>query len=93
MNFDTRTIIDIVNLNNELKDSLFDIILNEQMFLGDNDEFNNKVLVKSVTPIIKTKLKQFMFIKELNKMGLGILKGTVNLNNINYDSLVKEVTS
>lgn len=93
MNFDTRTIIDIINLNNELKETLFDIILNEQMAIGDADEFNNKILMQSVTPILKNKLKEFLFIKELNKMDLSILKGIVDLKNVDYDFLIKEITA
>lgn len=93
MNFDTRTIIDIINLNDDLKQSLFEIILNEQMFLGDTDEFNDDVLLQSVTPIIKNRLKQFLFVKELKKMNLDILKGTININNIDYKHLIKDVTT
>ena len=93
MNFDTRTVIDIINLNDELKETLFEIILNEQMFLGDTDEFNNNVLVQAAIPVIKNKLKEFLFRKELTKMGLGILKGTINLNNIDYKDLILDVTS
>lgn len=93
MNFDTRTIIDIVNLNDDLKETLFEIILNEQMVIGDTDEFNNRILIQSVTPMIKAKLKEFLFIKELNKMDLGILKGVVDLKNVDYDFLIREVTA
>lgn len=93
MNFDTRTIMDVINLNNDLKESLFEIILNEQMFLGDTDEFNDDILLQSVAPIIKSKLKQFLMVKELKKMDLDILKGTININNIDYKHLVKDVTT
>ena len=93
MNFDTRTVMDIIHLNDELKETLFKIILNEQMFLGDTDEFNNNNLVQSSTPILKDKLKEFLFLKELNKIQLGILKGTINLNNIDYNHLILDVTS
>ena len=93
MNFDTRTVLDLINLNDDLKESLFEIILNEQMFLSDTDEFNNNVLVQSATPMIKLKLKEFLFRSQLTKMGLGIIKGTINLNNIDYKHLVLDVTS
>jgi hypothetical protein len=93
MNFDTRTILDLISLNLELKECLFEIILNEQSCLDDQDVFDENVLVNSVSPIIKNKLKDFLFRKELTSMNLGILKGTININNIDYKFLIREVTS
>jgi hypothetical protein len=93
MNFDTRTIIDIINLNTELKESLFEIVLTEQESIEDKDEFNEDVLVNSSVPVIKNRLKDFLFRKELKNMELGILKGIININNIDYKFLIREVTS
>ena len=93
MNFDTRTMLDIMNLNEELKDSLFHIVLIEQESLADIDKSNEDILLNSVTPIIKNKLKEFLFRKELINMNLGILKGTININSIDYKSLIREVIS
>jgi hypothetical protein len=93
MNFDTRTVLDIISLNEKLKETLFEIVLTEQESLDDIDQFNEDVLLNSATPIIKNKLKDFLFRKELTDMGLGILKGTININNIDYKSLIREVTS
>jgi hypothetical protein len=93
MNFDTRTMIDIINLNDKLKESLFEIVLAEQESLEYQDEFNEDVLLNSAVPIIKNKLKDFLFRKELINMELGILKGTINIQNIDYKFLIREVTS
>jgi len=93
MNFDTRTILDLISLNPELKECLFETILDEQSCLDDQDVFDENVLVNSVAPIIKDKLKDFLFRKELTSMDLGILKGTININNIDYKFLIREVTS
>lgn len=93
MNFDTRTVMDLINLNNEFRESLFDIILEEQSMIDSTDEFRDKVFVETVTPIIKSRIKDFLFRKELTKMNLGILKGTINLNNVDYKHLIEDVTS
>jgi hypothetical protein len=93
MNFDTRTIVDIISLNGELKESLFEIVLTEQESLEDQDQFNEDVLLNSAVPAIKNKLKDFLFRKELTNMNLGILKGMININNIDYKFLIREVTS
>jgi hypothetical protein len=93
MNFDTRTILDIISLNGELKESLFEIVLTEQESLDDKDEFNEDVLLNSAIPVIKNRLKDFLFRKELTNMELGILKGIININNIDYKFLIREVTS
>ncbi len=93
MNFDTRTIIDIISLNAELKESLFEIVLTEQESLEDQDQFNEDVLLNSAVPVIKNRLKDFLFRKELTNMELGILKGLININNIDYKFLIREVTS
>jgi hypothetical protein len=93
MNFDTRTVIDLINLNNEFKESLFEIILEEQSMIDSTDEFRDKIFIETVTPIIKSRIKDFLFRKELTKMNLGILKGTINLNNVDYKHLIEDVTS
>jgi hypothetical protein len=85
--------IDIINLNDKLKESLFEIVLAEQESLEYQDEFNEDVLLNSAVPIIKNKLKDFLFRKELINMELGILKGTINIQNIDYKFLIREVTS
>jgi len=93
MNFDTRTVIDIINLNVVFKDALFEIILEEQSMIDSTDEFRDKIFIETVTPIVKNKIKDFLFRKELTNMGLGILKGTINLNNVDYKLLIEDVTS
>jgi hypothetical protein len=93
MNFDTRTIVDIISLNTELRESLFEIVLTEQESLEDQDEFNEDVLLNSAVPVMKNRIKDFLFRKELTNMELGILKGLININNIDYKFLIREVTS
>jgi hypothetical protein len=93
MNFDTRTVIDIINLNNDFKESLFELILEEQSMIDNTDEFRDKIFIETVTPMVKNKIKDFLFRKELTKMNLGILKGIINLNNVDYKYLIEDVTS
>ena len=88
MNFDTRTIIDIINLNSEVKKELIEIILEEKRFSEKIGKFDNDIFIDTILPLIKNYLKTFLK-KELNNMGLSVLKGYVNLNNIDYPNLIK----
>ena len=72
---------------------MFEIVLTEQESLEDQDEFNEDVLLNSAVPVMKNRIKDFLFRKELTNMELGILKGLININNIDYKFLIREVTS
>jgi len=90
MNFDTRTVMDIIELNDDLKDELFEIVFQEQIFFEKNHRLNADEFSKLVTPLIKDTLKKF-FKKGLTAMNLSVLKGTININNVDYTYLVNEV--
>jgi hypothetical protein len=61
--------------------------------IDNTDEFRDKIFIETVTPMVKNKIKDFLFRKELTKMNLGILKGIINLNNVDYKYLIEDVTS
>lgn len=90
MNFDTKTVMDIIELNDELKDELFEIISQEHLFTEKHDMLNMNKFSHAISPLIKDNLKKF-FNRGLTGMGLSILKGTVNINNVDYTHLVNEV--
>lgn len=91
MNFDTRTVMDIIQLDSELKDRLVETILEEQLFSENVGHFNTNAFIESITPLIKDHLKVFLK-NQLNKMNLSVLKGTINLNNVDYTHVVNEVS-
>lgn len=91
MNFDTRTVMDIIQLNDELKDELFEIIFQEHLFNEKYNMLNTDKFSDAISPLIKDSLKKF-FKRGLTGMGLSVLKGTININNVDYDYLVNEVS-
>ena len=95
MNFDTRTVIDLMKLNEKLKDDIIFILEEESLFIkkvGKNakvDEFMfiSDTVLETIIPIIKDCLKYFLK-KDLNTMDLSVIKGMVDINNVDYSELV-----
>ena len=91
MNFDTRTIIDIIELSSELKKELQSMVDNELTFLLYTNDFTDENFVNDVHPRIKNELKKFLKSK-LKIIDMQILKGMVNLNQVDYKYLVDHIT-
>ena len=91
MNFDTRTIIDIIELSSELKKVLQSMVDNELTFLLYTNDFTDENFVNDVHPRIKYELKKFLKSK-LKIIDMQILKGMVNLNQVDYKYLVDHIT-
>ena len=91
MNFDTRTIIDIIELSSELKKELQSMVDNELTFLLSTNDFTDENFVNDVHPRIKNELKKFLKSK-LKIIDMQILKGMVNLNQVDYKYLVDHIT-
>jgi len=90
MNFDTRTILDITKLDLNFTDDLRNIISEEQTFSEKIQQYDYDVFVDSISPLLKDKIKVFLK-KNLKEIGLPILKGTVNIENIDYKQFVNEI--
>lgn len=90
MNFDTRTIIDITKLDLDFTEDLRITIAEEQKFSEKIQQYDYDIFVDSISPLIKDKLKIFLK-KNLKQIGLPILKGYVNVDNIDYKMFVNEI--
>lgn len=91
MNFDTRTVTDLIYLNSDLKEIMQNSI-DEEFLLFDGDErFTEEDFAELLRPILKDHIKQF-FKTELKKMDLVFLKKMINLDNINYGEIVDYLT-
>ena len=90
MNFDTRTIIDMIRLDETLTEDLRYTIAEEQIFSEKIDQYDYDIFVDSITPLIKDRLKFFLK-KDLKQIDLLILKGVVNVDNIDYKTFVNEI--
>ena len=95
MNFDTRTTLDVIILNDELKEKLLRIIDTEREIMSSQFDMTDDKLdtefLKIVTPILHGYLVRF-FKNELKNTDLLFLKKLVNLKNVDYKTLVEDVT-
>jgi len=91
MNFDTRTVTDLISLDSDLKDALRMLIDQEQLFSENIGQFNDDVFIESITPLLKDHLKSFLK-KDIKKMELPFINNMINLNNIDYKFLIEEIT-
>lgn len=90
MNFDTRTIIDLTTLDLDVKEDLKKTIKDEQLFSEKIEQYDYDIFVSSIEPLLKDKLKFFLK-RNLKEVGLPILKGIVDINNIDYKVFVNEI--
>lgn len=90
MNFDTRTLIDLIKLDQELLEDLRYTIAEEQRFSENIEQYDYDVFVDSVSPLLKDIIKSFMRNK-LKDIGLPLLKGIVSIDNVDYKTFVNEI--
>lgn len=90
MNFDTRTVIDLIKLDQELLEDLRYTIAEEQRFSENIEQYDYDVFVDSVSPLLKDIIKSFMRNK-LKDIGLPLLKGIVSIDNVDYKTFVNEI--
>lgn len=90
MNFDTRTIIDLISLDNELKEKLQDTVDEELLVFESTDIFTDEEFINSITPHLKHYLK-ISIKKNLKLLELDFLKKMINLDNIDYKKLIEYI--
>lgn len=91
MNFDTRTVIDVIALSDELKKELQSTVDDELTFLLSTNDFTDDDFFNAVYPQIRDHLKLF-FKSKLKTIDMQILKGMVNLNSVDYKYLVDHIS-
>jgi hypothetical protein len=90
MNFDTRTIIDLIKLDEDLTEDLRYTIVEEQRFSEKIQQYDYDIFVDSISLLLRDKIKFFLKNK-LKQIGLPILKGLVKIENIDYKVFVNEI--
>ena len=91
MNFNTNLVLDLISIEADLKDKINYLIDGELLVSNDVDEFNDQLFIEKITPLIKKELN--IFLKNgLSKMGLGITRSYINLDNIDYKFLLENIT-
>ncbi len=78
-------------MNDKLKRAINETITEEQLFSENIGHFNTDAFIESIVPIVKDHIKRFLK-KELNGMGLSIIKNTININNVDYTHIINEVS-
>lgn len=93
MNFYTRTVLDIISLNDSLKQKIFQVIDTELLLFNyshdverDEDEF-----ALAIAPLLKRYIEQF-FKTDFKKSDLYLIRKSINLKNVNYKQLIDTVT-
>lgn len=90
MNFDTRTIFDIIVLDPDLESVLTALVDGEKILWIRSGKTSESDFVKSVIPIVKDELRFYMKTR-LYKMKLGFLKNMINLEKVDYFQLIPVV--
>jgi hypothetical protein len=91
MNFDTRTVIDVITLSDDLRKELQSMVDDELTFLLSTNDFTDDDFFNAVYPQVKDQLKMF-FKSRLKTIDMPILKGMVNLNSVDYKYLIDHIT-
>jgi len=90
MNFDTRTVLDIILLDQSLESVLTALVDAEKVLWVKSGKTSENEFVKSVIPLVKDELSFYMK-NRLHRMKLGFLKKMVNLDKVDYFHLIPAV--
>lgn len=90
MNFDTRTVLDIILLDPDLESVLTALVDGEKILWVNMGKTGENEFVRSVVPLIKDELRFYMKTR-LYRMKLNFLKNMVNLDKVDYFHLIPAV--
>lgn len=90
MNFDTRTILDIILIDPDLEIILTALVDAEKVIWLKTGKTSETEFVRSVIPIVKDELKFYMKTK-LHRLKLGFLRKMIDLDKIDYFQLIPAV--
>jgi len=90
MNFDTRTVLDIILLDPDLETILTALVDGEKVLWVRSGKTSENDFVKSVVPLVKDELNLYMKTR-LHRMKLGFLTKMLNLDKVDYFHLIPAV--
>ena len=91
MNFDTRTVLDIILLDQSLESVLTALVDAEKVLWVKSGNTSENEFVRSVVPLVKDELKFYMKNRIHRVMKLGFLKKLVDLDKVDYFQLIPAV--
>jgi len=90
MNFDTRTVLDVILLDQSLESILTALVDGEKVIWIKSGNTSENEFVRSVVPLVKDELKFYMK-HRIHKVKLGFLKKLVDLDKVDYFQLIPAV--
>jgi hypothetical protein len=91
MNFDTRTVLDLMILDPDLERNISAIVDAEKVLWVSNGNTSQNEFVRSVIPLVKDEIK-FYISTRLYRLKMNFLKKLINLDNVDYYQLIPAVT-
>lgn len=90
MNFDTRTVLDLILMDSDLERNLSAIIEAEKYVWVSQGNTSENAFVKSVIPLVKDELKFYMK-NRLFRVKLSFLSKLIDLDKVDYYHLIPAV--
>lgn len=90
MNFETRTVLDIILLDTALESVLTALVDAEKVLWVNSGKTSENDFVRSVIPLVKDELGFYMKNK-IHHIKLGFLKKMINLEKVDYYHLIPAV--
>jgi len=90
MNFDTRTVLDLILIDSDLERNLTAIIEGEKYIWTSVGNKSENAFVKSVIPLVKDELK-FYLKNRLFRQKLSFLSKLIDLDKVDYFHLIPAV--
>lgn len=87
MNFDTRTILDIISLDAALAKDLEDLIVDEKKIYKKTGKSSNNNFVTSIIPLIKSELK-IRVLTALEQLKLASISKYIDYEKVDYYQLI-----
>ena len=90
MNFDTRTVLDLMILDPDLERNISAIVDGEKFLWSSSGKTSQNEFVRSVIPIVKDELNFYMKTR-LYRIRMESLKNLINLDKVDYYHLIPAV--
>jgi hypothetical protein len=90
MNFDTRTVLDLMILDPDLERNIAAIVDGEKVIWTKNGNTSQNDFVRSVIPFVKDELKFYMTTR-LYRIKMSFLKKLIDLDKVDYYHLIPAV--
>lgn len=91
MNFDTRTVLDLMIIDPDLERNISAIVDGEKFLWTSYGKESQNEFVKSVIPLVKDEI-HFYLKTRLYRIKMSFLKNMINLENIDYFHLIPAVS-